>query len=118
MASIRITAPITSQWQRANAKASANAKRGLRAERIAERTYRVKSATSDENYIVTVESIVHLQARCTCSAGQHGIVCWHQSAAIASAVQRCAAKAAPVAATAAPAPRVTPEEFVRRFSRV
>lgn len=117
MASIRITATLTPAWLRANAKAVANAKRGLRAERIAEKTYRVKSATSEESYIVTVESIVNLRAHCTCSAGQHGLTCWHQSASIAAAVQRCAAKAVP-APVSAPAPRVTPEEFERRFSRV
>ena len=118
MASIKIAAPITAQWVRANAKAAANAKRGLRAERIAERTYRVRSATSDESYIVTVESIVNLRARCTCSAGQHGIVCWHCSSAIAAAVQRCAAKAAP-----APEPTPAPsgaeiDAKMARFARM
>lgn len=49
-----------------------------------------------------------------CSAGQHGIVCWHQSSAIAAAVQRCAAKAAPAAVTVPAA--LTGAEIERRMA--
>jgi hypothetical protein len=123
MASIKITAPITAQWARANARALVNAKAGRRAVRIAPRTYRVVSSQSgDQSYTVYVESIVRLQARCSCPAGVAGLVCWHASAAVAAAISHCAeaqqAAPAPVAAPAPAAPRVTPAEFAARFSRV
>jgi uncharacterized Zn finger protein len=116
MASIKITAPITPAWSRANARALVNARAGRRAERIAERTYRVVSSQSgDQSYTVYVKSAVGLDAVCSCPAGVSGLVCWHKAAAIAAALTRCAQaqKAAPAPAT----PRVTPEEFVARFSR-
>jgi uncharacterized Zn finger protein len=116
--SIKIAAPITAQWQRANARALVNAKAGRRAERIAERTYRVVSSQSgDQSYTVYVESIVNLQARCSCPAGVAGLVCWHKSAAIASAVQRCAAKVAPEPEPTYGPARMTAAEIDRKMDR-
>jgi len=48
-----------------------------------------------------------------CSAGEHGLTCWHQSAAIASAVQRCAAKATPAPE---PTPALSGAEIDRRMA--
>jgi uncharacterized Zn finger protein len=102
MASIKITAPITPAWSRANARALVNARAGRRAERIAERTYRVVSSQSgDQSYTVYVKSAVGLDAVCSCPAGVSGLICWHKAAAIAAALTRCAQAQK---AAAAPAP--------------
>lgn len=86
---VRITAPVTPAWDKANARAVANAAAGRRAERTGERTYTVASAHGAEVYTVTVESVINLQATCSCKHGQHADakgICWHKSAAIAAAV--------------------------------
>lgn len=93
MASLKITAPLTREWAAANARAIANAKAGRRAERIAEKTYAVTSSKTNTTYTVGIDSIVKLQATCTCPHGSRTDakgICWHKSAAIAAAITRCA----------------------------
>jgi hypothetical protein len=86
---VKITAPITAQWSRANARAAANAKEGRRAVRVSECFYRCPSSKGEQVYEVTIKSIIRLQATCNCPAGEKGIICWHQSSALFQAVKRC-----------------------------
>lgn len=120
---VKITHPLTADWQRANARAVANAAKGLRAERIGCRTYRVASAHSGDAYTVEIESIIRLEARCTCPHGNRADakgVCWHKSAAIAAAVARIAAaerEQAPTTPSAEQARAMEVERYMARFAR-
>lgn len=117
MTKLTITAPITPAWQRANAKAAALYRQGVRAERIDARHYTVPSQRPGHAaHHVAVESVSRLLAHCDCEAGQRGLVCVHKSLALSAAAEEVlpALQAAPVAA---PAPKpVSMREFVRRLS--
>lgn len=116
---IKLQVPVTPAWERALARASADRLAGRVPERIGPRTWKIASASNNPDHIVTIRSVVKLQATCDCVAGQRGMICRHAASALDSAITRIAhSDDAPVAITPAPAPRVTPEEFVRRFARV
>jgi hypothetical protein len=84
--SIKIT--LTPAWIKANARAAEHAAKGLRAECLDSRHYRVHSATDDKTYIVTVHSVSALDCECSCPAGHSSkTVCWHKSAAMARAIR-------------------------------
>jgi hypothetical protein len=113
---IKLAVPVTPAWERALARAATDRLAGRVPERIAPRTYRIASGSGNPDHIVTIQSVVNLQATCDCIAGQRGLICRHQAAALDSAITRIAHS--DDAPAAVPAPRVTPAEFAARFSRV
>lgn len=119
MVKITLAAPITPAWERANAKAAALYRQGVRAERIDARHYVVPSQRPGHAaHAVEVRSVSRLDASCDCEAAQHGRVCYHQSLAISAAAEEVlpALQPAPVAA---PAPTYTPQQvdtFMARFA--
>lgn len=116
---VRLEVPVTPTWQRALARAAADRAAGRVPERIGCKTYRVPSESGGEARIVTIQSVVRLEARCTCPAGERGIVCKHAASAIDLAITRIAQ---------APAPEPTPgpaaltgaevDRRMARFSRI
>lgn len=86
----KIQATITPSWLRAVERAAQDRKAGRTPERIAPKTYRVASSTTDATHIVTVTSLVNLQATCDCLAGQRGIPCRHAAAALCEAARHIA----------------------------
>jgi hypothetical protein len=119
MTRIKLQVPVSPAWQRALARATADRLAGRVPERIGPRTYRMASGSGNPDHIVTIQSVVNLQATCDCIAAQRGLVCRHCAACLDAALTRIAhSDEAPVAAPAPAAPRVTPEEFASRFARM
>jgi hypothetical protein len=117
---IKLAVPVTPAWERALARAAADRLAGRVPERIGPRTYRIASGSGNPDHIVMIQSVVNLLATCDCIGAQRGLVCRHCASAIDMAITRIAHSddaAAPAAAPAPAAPRVTPEEFAARFSR-
>jgi len=115
MQTIKITASISPEWQRANAKAAAQYRAGVRGECLDDRHYRIPSATEPRAYVVRVDSVSRLEAHCECVAGQHGKVCHHASMALSLAAERIRQYARPASEQPALA-RVSPEAFAARFA--
>lgn len=116
MTKIQITAPITPAWQRANAKAAALYRQGVRAERIDAFHYRVASSRPGHAaHHVAVESVSRLLAHCDCESGSYGRPCVHASLALSQAAEEVlpALQAAPVAARPSAAEA---EAFMRRMA--
>ena len=88
--SSKIALPALSPaWQRANSKASRYAARGIHAERVSPRVWRVASGSRpDQSHLVTINSIIALDVSCDCEAGSRGLVCVHQSLAVSGAIKR------------------------------
>lgn len=116
MTKLTITAPITPAWQRANQKAAALYRQGVRAERIDAFHYRVASSRPGHAaHTVEVRSVSRLDAACDCEGAQHGRVCYHQSLALSAAAEEVlpALQPAPVAARPSAAEA---EAFMRRMA--
>ena len=98
---VKLQVPVTPQWERALARAAADRLAGRVPERIMCKMYRVPSAADPNgHHIVTIQSVVNLQATCDCIAGQRGLVCRHQAACIDSAITRIATQPEPTYADA------------------
>ena len=117
---VKLQVPVTPQWERALARAAADRLAGRVPERIGSRTYRMASGSGNPDHIITIQSVVNLQATCDCIGAQRGLVCRHAAAALDSAITRIAhSDDAPVAA---PVPtyvpvRQTASEVDRKMAR-
>ena len=87
---VKLQVPVTPAWERALLRAAEDRKAGRVPERIADRTYRVVSATNNPPHVVTIQSAVRLQATCDCTAGAAGLVCRHAASALDMAITRIA----------------------------
>ena len=120
---VKIQAQITPSWQRAAERAYQDRQAGRTAERIGCKTYRVASASGNGFHIVTIQSVVNLQATCDCTAGQRGLPCRHAAAALCEATRIIAAAERERASAPAPAAALTPERraevqsLMARFAR-
>jgi len=104
---IKLQVPVTPQWERALARAAADRLAGRVPERIGSRTYRMASGSGNPDHIITIQSVVNLQATCDCIAGQRGLVCRHAAACLDAALTRIAHSDD---AVAAPAPTYGPAQ--------
>jgi hypothetical protein len=87
---IKLQVPVTPAWERALARAAADRLAGRVPERIGCRTWKVASGSGNPDHIVTIQSVVNLQATCDCIAAQRGLVCRHAAAALDAAITRIA----------------------------
>jgi hypothetical protein len=87
---IKLAVPVTPAWERALARAAADRLAGRVPERIAERTWKIASGSGNPDHIVTIQSVVNLQATCDCIGAQRGLVCRHQAACLDAALTRIA----------------------------
>jgi uncharacterized Zn finger protein len=82
---VKITAPVTAAWARANARAAEQARLGRRAIPNGRGRYLVESSTGQARYEVRILNLGRLEYSCTCPCGQHPTGaghCWHGAAAL------------------------------------
>ena len=97
---VKLQVPVTPQWERALARAAADRLAGRVPERIGSRTYRMASGSGNPDHIITIQSVVNLQATCDCIGAQRGLVCRHCAAALDAAITRIATQPEPTYADA------------------
>ena len=116
---IKLQVPVTPAWERALARAAADRLAGRIPERISPRTYRIASASNNPAHIVTIRSVVNLQATCDCVAAQRGLTCRHCAAALDAAITRIAhSDDAPVAPAPSGAEIDAIDAKMARFARM
>jgi hypothetical protein len=115
---VKLQVPVSPAWQRALARAAADRLAGRVPERIACRTYRIVSGSGNPDHIVTIQSVVNLQATCDCIGAQRGMICRHQAACLDAALTRIAHSDAAPEPTPARIGGAEIDAKMLRFSRV
>lgn len=89
---VKITAPITAEWQAAAERAARMLRRGYQAARVGEGVYQVRSASQPNAiYTIRILNLGQLQATCDCPHGRHEGAkghCWHVASALCQEARR------------------------------
>ena len=106
---VKITTPITRDWQAAVERAARMLRQGYQATRVGDGVYQVRSAShQDAIYTIHIRNLSQLDASCDCPHGQHEGAkgqCWHKASALCQETRRVSR------------PPVSREEIERRMAR-